>query len=488
MKFIKNLLLFATLLVSINTYAEVTLPSMVSSNMVLQRSTEVRIWGWAEANEKVELTFSWITKTATIKANKEGYWEYMVQTTDSKEEQTITLQSKSNEINLTNILFGEVWLCSGQSNMEEPVSGYPGQPVEGSADAIAHATNPNLRLLTVGRNAQKEVQKDVELSLPWTSATPETVASFSATAYFYGSQLQEILDVPVGLICCSWGGSSIQTWMSHETLNPIEPVESIKKSFTKTPHQFPSALYNGMMHPLIPYTIKGVLWYQGESNRHNPDLYTSLLPAMVADWRESRKQGDFPFYYVQIAPYSYRADVPKNYNTTQNTAFMREALHQCNKLIPNSDMAVTMDIGQAKCIHPPYKKEVADRLLYHALSQTYMMKGMVAKSPTYQSITIKDSTIHVKFDDAPKGIFITEESNNFEIAGEDHIFYPAKAKIQNRRELVVHSEFVDTPVAVRYAWKNWTIGTLFNTFGLPVSSFRTDNWKDATQYQAEDKN
>ena len=465
-----------------STNAEVKLPAIVSSNMVLQLNTTVIMWGWADAKEKISIVASWLDEPLNLAADKEGNWRIDVKTTNSKEPQSITIKSATSDISLENILFGEVWLCSGQSNMQQPVMGYGGQPTFGSAEAIANAYNPNLRLFTVDRVGSKTPEKDVEKYTAWQESSPGNVADFSAVAYFFGQQLQKILGVPVGMIHTSWGGSSVQAWISNEVISSYQEVNLEDLDISKGTNHIPTALYNSMIHPLIPYTIKGALWYQGEANRMEPEVYQKLFPAMVKDWRTRWGIGDFPFYFVQIAPYWYNnVDA---FATAENSAFIRETQLQCADLIPNSGIAVTMDIGDKLCIHPPKKKEVADRLLYNALNQTYGFETVDGKSPVFESMEMKDGGLLLSFRNAETGLFAYEGLSGFEIAGEDKVFYPADAKIVNRKNVLVESEKVSSPEAVRYAWSNWVIGTLFDSNLLPASSFRTDDWDDATR--AED--
>ena len=459
--------------------AEVKLPAIVSSNMVLQRDAKVILWGWAAAKEKIAIKASWIPETMNVTADKEGNWQVEVKTTNSKDPQSIKIKSNESDILLENVLFGEVWLCSGQSNMQQPMNGYTGQPTFESVMNIAKAKNQQLRLFTVDRVASKTPYKDVEKYTSWQEASQENVASFSAVAYFFGQQLQEILDVPVGMIHTSWGGSSVQAWMSKEVISNYEEVNLEDVDLTKNTNHIPSALFNAMIHPLIPYTIKGALWYQGESNRTEPEKYRELFPAMVKDWRTRWGIGDFPFYFVQIAPYWYNNyDV---FSSPENSAFIREIQLQCADLIPNSGIAVTMDIGDELCIHPPKKKEVADRLLFNALQQTYGFANVDGKSPAYESMEIKDGGIILTFKNAESGLYSFGQLTGFEIAGEDKVFYPASARITNRDNVRVESDKVTSPVAVRYAWSNWVVGSLFDTNLLPASSFRTDTWEDATR-------
>lgn len=459
--------------------AEVKLPAIVSSNMVLQRNTTVVLWGWANAKEKITIKTTWLKQVVKIEADSNGTWRFEVKTTNSKEPQTIKIKSKASDITLENILFGEVWLCSGQSNMQQPIKGYEGQPTFGSVMAIAKSSNPNLRLFSVDRVGSKTPLKDVEKYTAWQQAAPESIIDFSAVAYFFGQQLQEILDVPVGLIHTSWGGSSVQAWISKDVMNNYKKVNLDEVDISKKTNHIPTALFNAMINPLIPYTIKGTLWYQGESNRMEPENYKKLFPAMVEDWRKRWGIGDFPFYYVQIAPFMYSNN--DAFQTVDNSAFIRETQLQCLDLIPNSGIAITMDIGDDYCIHPPKKKEVADRLLYNALNQTYGYKTVDYAAPIFNSQEVKDGGIILRFKNAETGLFSYDKLEGFEIAADDKVFYPANAKIVNRKEVFVISDKVPNPVAVRYAWRNWVAGTLYDVNILPASSFRTDKWNDATQ-------
>jgi sialate O-acetylesterase len=455
--------------------AEVKLPAIVSSNMVLQRNANVSIWGWADAYEEITIKASWLDKVEIIKADSEGNWRIIIKTTNSKEPQTINI----NTIKLDNILFGEVWLCSGQSNMFQPVKGYTGQPTFGSAMAIAKSNNPSLRLFSVDKIGSKQPLIDLKGFTSWQQASPENVANFSAVGYFFAEQLQQILDVPVGIIHTSWGASKVEAWISNEVMSSFQEVTISDKDILNRSNRTPTALFNAMINPLIPYTIKGALWYQGEGNRNEPEKYKKLLPAMVKDWRTRWGIGDFPFYYVQIAPYSYGN--LNAYDDYKNTAFMREAQLQCLDLIPNSGITITMDIGDADFIHPPKKKEVADRLLFNALNKTYGFKNIDYTSPIYDSSVVKDGSLIISFKNSESGLYTFDKLEDFEIAGDDRVFYPAIAKIVKGKSISVSSDKVPNPVAVRYAWKNWVNATLFGTNLIPVSSFRTDNWKDAKQ-------
>ncbi|WP_026810565.1 sialate O-acetylesterase [Arenibacter latericius] len=476
----KSILVFIAmlnLLCSQSIFAEVKLPAIVSSNMVLQRNSTIDLWGWADVGEKVSISASWLEDTLEIVTDYKGEWRVMVETTGSKKKQSLVIESKVSHIVLDNILFGEVWLCSGQSNMAQPLNGYPGQPTFGASLALVNSLNPNLRLFQLDRVGSKKPLKDIEKYSTWLQASPENVLDFSAIAYFFGRQLQDFLDVPVGIIHASWGGSKVEAWVSKEVISNYRNFNLEKTDITDNTHKIPTALFNGMINPLIPYTIKGVLWYQGESDRTEPENYKMLFPAMVKDWRERWGLGDFPFYYVQISPYKYGDR--SAFQTVDNSAFFREAQLQCLDSINNSGVVITMDLGEENFIHPPKKKEVADRLLFIALNQTYGYKTIDGAAPIFKSQRIRDGGLVLEFKNAETGLYSYEKLDGFEIAGDDKIFYPANATIVKGKEVFVKSDKVTNPIAVRYAWRNWVVGTLYDNNLLPASSFRTDNWKEA---------
>ena len=473
------LFLFICSITMNQSHAEIKLPAIISSDMVLQRNTTITLWGWAAPKEKIIIENSWLESSITSIADSEGKWEIKVKTTNSKKTQQITLKSDESSITLSNILFGEVWLCSGQSNMERNIQGCCGEPVIKPSLLIAKSNNPNLRLFKAFNGASKTPKKDLGRHKAWGEASPGFVSSFSAVAYFYGKELQEMLDCPVGIILSAWSGSKIEAWISEEALKKHQEIDLKALDVKTSPNHQPILLYNAMIHPIIPYTIKGALWYQGESNREEPKHYTKLLPSMVKDWRSRWGQGNFPFYLVQIAPYKYLGN--QELSISQNSAFMREAQHQCATLIPNAGIAITTDIGSEHSIHPPKKKEVADRLLLNALNKTYGYTAVDCKGPTYDTHYIKDQGIYLKFKEARTGLYSPEELTGFEIAGKDKVFYPAKAIITNKhKEVFVKSERVKQPIAVRYAWRNYVNASLYDLSLLPASTFRTDQWDDAT--------
>jgi sialate O-acetylesterase len=335
----------------------------------------------------------------------------------------------------------------------------------------SEANNPNLRLFTVEKATAPRVQELAKGK--WLECTTESAANFSAVAYQFGKMLSDSLKVPVGLIVSSWGGSRVEQWMSKENLQSFPEVKIPEGIDTiKVLDRVPTVLFNAMLVPLVNYGIRGFLWYQGESNRDKPILYANLVPAMVKEWRKVWGKKDLPFYYVQIAPHAYAKDPNKYYGV-----LIREAQLKSENKIPNSGMVVILDVGSELKIHPPDKTTVSKRLSDIALAKTYGRKGISYFSPTYHSMKIAGDKIVLNFDHAHNGLKSSgTELENFEIAGDDQVFHPAKATILPGGKVEVWSPETPKPVAVRYGFKNWVHGDLFNSEGLPASSFRTDSW------------
>lgn len=460
-----------------HSYAELKLPALFQDHMVLQQQSEVTIWGWADAGSRIAVTPSWDQKKYTVKANGEGKWKLNIATPSAGGPYELNI-SDGKPLKLTNVMIGEVWICGGQSNMDMPMKGYPAQPIANSNEAILRSKNKNIRLFTVAKNSGMQPAEDVKGS--WQEASPETVANFSATGYYFGRLLHEILeDVPIGLISVNYGGSPAEAWMSREALEPFPDI-AIPQSpdSIKSPNRTATLLFYGMLHPVIGYGIRGAIWYQGESNYDRPDQYEELFPAMVAEWRKLWGVGEFPFYYAQIAPYNYAQLPPYHQGGKYNSAFLRDAQRKAQYKIPNSGMAVLLDVGEECCIHPANKEAVGKRLAYLALGKTYGFSGFGYASPEFDTMEIKEGEAILKFKNAPNGLTsFNQELACFEVAGADKVFYPAKAQLL-RNGISVSSPEVDEPVAVRYAFQDYVNGDLYSTEGLPVSSFRTDDWEE----------
>lgn len=459
----------------INAHAEIKLPAIFSDNMLMQRNTQVNIWGKADAGKTVTIKTSWSKKMVKTTVDADGNWKAVLETpaADGKTH-SITL-SDGKVLILKNIVLGELWLCSGQSNMEMPMKGFKNQPVEGANMDILRSNNSQIRLFTVKRNSTIEAQTDVTGT--WQEATPETVREFSATGYYFGRLLFETLHVPVGLILSSWGGSSVEAWMSEDMLRAFPEVKiPATEADIKEKNRTPTALYQAMINPIVGLTLKGVIWYQGESNYDRAESYAKMFSTMINGWRKNWNQKDtIPFYYCQIAPYDYSIITEKGKEVI-NSAYLREAQLKAESTIPHSGMAVLLDAGSRDCIHPPKKQIAGERLALLALSKTYGIKGIEAESPVFNDIEIKNDTVIVSFDRAPMWITArNDESRLFTVAGADKVFHPARAWIV-RSKMYVKSEAVKNPMAVRYAFENYVEGDLFSTEGLPVSGFRSDDW------------
>ena len=503
------LLFFAQTLV----YSEVTLPRVIGSNMVLQRNMQVPIWGWASAGEEVTLTLSAEVEgvepvsTSTVVADAEGNWQVKLPAMAAGGPYALRVKG-SNTLELTNVLFGEVWVCSGQSNMQWSVRASKDSEAE-----IAAAMYPKIRLFYIPRVPSGLPQQDV--TADWHETTPETVENFSAVAYYFGRKLYKNLDVPIGLINTSWGGTRIEPWTPSVGLAAVPALTTIYKEvqgvqanyraqlpekmkeieawiaetrraletdapLTPMPdnthplrHQGrPTALYNGMVHPIVPYAIRGALWYQGESNLRDGMLYHEKMKALINGWREVWGQDDFPFYFVQLAPFNYGG-------RNANPFFLPQIweAQTATLALPNTGMAVTTDIGNLRDIHPRNKQEVGRRLALWALAKTYGRDDVTHSGPLYKSMAVEGNTIRLTFDAIGSGLMSRDDKplTWFKIAGEDKEFVEAKTTIDSDT-VIVSSETVANPVAVRFGWHQSAEPNFVNKEGLPASPFRTDSW------------
>lgn len=456
-------LLVSFLLLAERTQAKITIPSFFSNGMVLQQQSMVAIWGSSDKQQqKVAVKTSWNNRKYTTRTDELGNWKVKVETPVYGGPYIVEI-SDGEVVCIENVLIGEVWLCSGQSNMDMRVSGRYGDPVIGSLEAIVTSENPEIRMFTVGSKMTSAPLTDCEGI--WQEASSETVPDFSAVGYFFARKLNEVLRIPVGIIHASYGGSRVEAWMSKEAIEPYKDLEDVHNA---------SILYNGMLSPVVGYGIRGCLWYQGEANVDAPDLYTQLFPSLVNDWRKKWGMGEFPFYYAQIAPFNYNKGEGKG----KNSAYLREAQTACLKLIPSSGMIILTDIGDARTIHPMEKEAVGNRFAYMALGRTYGKKGFPTTGPLYKSMQTEGNKITLSFDEMGKGLTTyRQQLTGFEVAGEDKVFHPANARFgKDAQTVIVSSPEVEQPVAVRYAFKDYIKGTLYNMSGLPASSFRTDNW------------
>jgi len=499
--------------------ANVRLPAVISDNMVLQRGVTVPIWGWAEPGEQILVSVSWHTMAWAVTADEHGKWMFKMNSPRVGGPYEMTIKGK-NKITIKNILVGEVWVASGQSNMQWPV-----KQTANAEQEIATANYPEIRLFTVQRQVAEKPQPDCVGS--WQLCSPDTVANFSAVAYYFGRELHKELNVPMGLIHTSWGGTPAEAWTRREILKsdpdfaPIlqryadavakypetmqeyerkinewrEAVAKAKAEGRKPPrkpgaplgpghHHSPAGLYNAMIAPLMPYAIRGAIWYQGESNVGRAYQYRKLFPAMIKNWRKDWGQGDFPFLFVQLA--NFKAVNPEP--SESDWAELREAQIMTLSL-QNTGMAVIIDIGEANNIHPKNKQDVGKRLALWALAKTYGKK-FVYSGPLYKSMEVKGDKVILHFDHVGGGLVAGggEPLKGFAIAGAPVLsgesknggkFVWADAKIDGDT-VVVSNDKIAEPVAVRYAWADNPVCNLYNREGLPASLFRTDDWPGIT--------
>ncbi len=494
-------------------FADVRLPSVIGSRMVLQREIPVPVWGWAAPGEKVTVTFGAQTVTAT--AGADSAWKVTLAPMSAGGPFAMVVRGK-NTLRLDDILVGEVWVCSGQSNMEMRLC-----HVKDAANEVAGALDRSMRLFQITNEVAAEPQKDCEGR--WEACRPSTAYLFSAAAYFFGRELRRELDVPVGLIHASWGGTTAEAWTrpealrAHPELRPIldhwapairaktpemlawhrrvreweedvhhvlyagkpilpfpdgQPVEPVKVSFAPSE---PGWSWNAMIAPLVPFAIRGAIWYQGESNAGRAEQYRTLFPAMIADWRTAWGQGDFPFLFVQLANFGKRHDQPVECAWAE----LREAQTMTLSL-PNTAMACAIDIGEGADIHPRNKQDVGRRLALGALRTVYG-RDIVHSGPVYASMEAAGGRIRLKFTSNGGGLAAKDGKSltGFSIAGANRNFVWAKAELKGT-EVVVWSDAVPAPVAVRYAWDDDPDCTLMNREGLPAVPFRTDDWPMVT--------
>jgi sialate O-acetylesterase len=461
------ILLLMLMMIPVTTWTQIIFPAIIGDSMVLQQKHNIPFWGWYTPGKVISITPGWNNIKVSSIAGPDGKWLIMLETPSAGGPYSI----KINDTILNNILVGEVWLCSGQSNMQMTVCEAKDAEME-----INSADYPSIRLFTVARQFSEEPKKNCYGR--WLVCSPETGESFSAVAYYFGRELYNELKVPVGLINASWGGTPAEAWTRKEVLqseNDLkvylqryeEKIKEAKPGICPFDQNAPSALYNGMIAPLIPFSIKGVIWYQGEANVDEPGRYEILFPEMIQNWRLDWGLSDFPFYYVQIAPFDY--DIP------QSGAALRDSQRKTLSLI-NTGMVVTMDIGNPDDIHPVNKQEVGKRLALWALAKNYEKKDLIFSGPLYNLMNIENDKIRIDFLYTSMGLIAKDgELRNFEIAGKDEIFVPANAVIDGS-SLVVSAKEIKSPLAVRYAFQNRDEASLFNSDSLPASSFRTDNW------------
>lgn len=476
------------------TFANVTLPAIFCDNMVLQQNNKVAFWGTASPNEAVTIAVSWSKKKYSTKANETGNWKLDILTAKASfQEHAISIKG-NNSITINKVLLGEVWFSSGQSNMEWVM-----RRVKDAKKELSESKYPNIRLFNISKKIADTPQNSFPKECKWLPCDSLSVKEFSAMSYYFAREMYLKLNVPIGIITANWGGTGAECWTVSENnrnnpalknlyvrwenwdldrkkdsitfadskLKGIKSEEPQSVYMTNRPHRRPSVLYNGMVAPLIPYTIKGVIWYQGTSNREWANEYYEQMKALISGWREKWNKHDLPFYFLQLTSFKY--------SDSNLAAIIRE--NQLKTLqIPYTAMCPTMDIGDLNDLHYPYKLPYGVRLANIALANSYS-KNIDFCGPLYSNYLVKNDSIEISFKYNKELNIKGAILNDIFISGEDKKFVKAEAYIKNNK-LIVFSQTIKSPVSVRYAWNNTDKANLFNSSNLPASPFRTDNWEN----------
>lgn len=473
MNFFKTILVGGVIMSSFSEVSShVSFNSIFSDNMVLQQNATVTLRGQVAAGQQVKIKTSWNDNTVTTHTDADGNWAVKVDTPSAGGPYTITATDRDGRLTLSNILVGDVWVCGGQSNMEMPMRGFSGQPAVGTIDYIVKAdANRDLRLFHQTKE-WSTTPRTQPAGGSWTVATPATVGDFSAVGYIFGDYIQEVLDIPVGLIQCCWSNSKIEAWMPEQAFTEHFPdIELPQKDATEFGwlEGTPTLLFNGMVSPWEGFPVKGVIWYQGEANNPYPDLYPRLFPVMKQEWEKVFVNDSLPFYYVQLAPFNAGDGQAFNY------ADFRQAQVEIQRTVPNVSMVTIGDLGDSIFIHAPKKIKVGERLAYQALDHTYGRKGADVDAPIARTCGYNPETreIWVTFDNVGHGLIPTQCTlEGFEVVDADGNIYPAeKAKAFGGEGITVWSP-IDDPVEVRYCHRNYYESTLFNNAGIPASPFK----------------
>ncbi len=460
--------------------AKIRLPEQLGDHCILQQQTRANLWGTAAASSKVTVKVSWSREKFTTAADSEGNWQLAVKTPKGGyEPQTVTISDKDGAVTLSDVLIGEVWLAGGQSNMEMPLNGFHSCPVEGGLEAVLSAREWKDKVREVKIPKTGELQPTEYVSGGWVETNPVTARDFTAVGWFFATTLNSAIDVPVGIIACNWGGTGVEGWLPEEVVRsyPAGTIPSGQYEPFRDPGGWynccsPYIMYNGMLYPIRHYTIRGFIWYQGETNAWAHEFYPGRLATMVGIWRDLWGQGDIPFYEVELAPYIYGGDGTWG-------AKIREAQRKAVGMIPNSGIVTTNDLVydyEGDQIHPCRKKEVGERLALLALNRDYGMAGLTVEGPVYRDFETDGDKLIVNFSNTRyDGLSPWHDIKGFEIAGEDRVFYPARAERKDG-SVVLECPEVPAPVAVRYCFKDFQTGNLTGSMGLPAAPFRSDDW------------
>ena len=473
----KTLILLAALLLSVSAFAKLELRQPCSDGMVLQQQTSAAVWGKADPGQRVTVVPSWDRRKYAAQADADGFWQVSVQTpAASYTKYAIQISAGRERLTISDVLVGEVWFASGQSNMEMPIRGFGGCPVEGAADVITAAPmRDRIRMFKVPRARSYEPLAEIEGA--WWRADATTVSEMSATGYFFARKLNETLDVPVGILFSAFGGSKVESWLPREIVETYPDIPTDSASVEALPYEYysPYMMYNAMVVPVKGYTIKGFIWYQGCSNVGADATYSERLQKMVSVWRADWGDTDarLPFYQVEIAPYRY-GDGPEG-------ALLRRAQHDAAKRMPNGGIAVTNDLVysyEIDQIHPARKREVGERLAYLALHRDYGLDRVACNSPEAVRAfkapagpKTEPGLVFVELAECPDGLDRSVEIEGLEIAGADGVMYPVREARIFGHFMMVRSDSVPEPRVLRYGWGCFTPGNLHAVSGLPLVPF-----------------
>jgi len=501
-------LLLAVFVISVNCFAAkhsfnhrfsdtaFRVANIFQSNMIVQQDKPFAVWGKATSGKKVKIKADWSGKSVSVIAGSDNYWRALVKVPKAVpgdfKPHTLTISTGDTTVTLSNLLIGDLWLASGQSNMQYGMQGEKGKDngVYNYEDEIAAANYPNIRWFYTDLNFKAQPYDQV--TGHWVECSPKTVAHFSAVSYYFARSLYQHVNIPVGIVLSTIGASTGQAWTSRTQLesdtvlynkylrdydNSPKSKEVITSGFTFEKVTRPTLLYNAMIHPLAGLSIKGIIWYQGEFNRYDAGKYTLLLNHMIAGWRSDYGQGNLPFYLVQVPPFYWNNEDPAAFDY----AIFREAQSNIRKASPNTEMAVTIDDDEARNLHPRNKKPVGERLAMIALNKDYGLKSVKYIGPQVASIKMSGRTVKITYSKpSVAGGLKTSDGKSprlFFVAGDDRVFYPADAVIKGDR-VILHSDSVSDVKAVRYAFTNTSVTNLMNSAGLPAEPFRTDTWNE----------
>lgn len=472
-----------TVIVS-SLHAEIELPEIFSDNMVLQRNTAAHMWGWSSPDSRITVRTDWNDSIFSTQSDEEGKWDIRIDTPEGGyATRKIVVSGDNSEITLENVLIGDVWFCSGQSNMEMPLRGFGSSPVEGAAETIAYSgRNKGVRVATVPLTQSYEVQDRVPGK--WMISSPENAGGFSAVGYYFAEALNRITDVPIGIVVCAYGGSKLESWLPEWKVREYGDKYDValeKKLTDEETKRWERMVvdYNAMLHPLIGLSIKGFLWNQGEANVGMHEDYAQHLKDLVELWRSEWGQGDLPFYFVEIPGWSY------GYPDGTVAAMLRESQHEAAKMIPNCEIVSTADLTypyEVNEIHARQKRPIGERLAFVAAAKDYGVKGVPNEYPTFEKISVDGNKAVVYFTQPNQGLNPASELQGFEVAGEDRRFYPVIATCdwdfdENRFKINITSDDVGDIKSVRYGFRNFYPARVKDSMGMPLVPFRTDSWE-----------